>query len=947
MNTARASPEQEPANPEQAGRDVAPDAAGASPRDATASGAERSPDELQLEAGRALELVYGDPRRALALAEDVLTCSAASSQIVAVAERAAGLSELELGRVAPSRRRLERAKAASLASGLTAETAELQLGLAVALLQAEEPDAALAELASAAGLADEPRVMAAILSQRVHILMRLGKYDEALSESGAALALCRATRQLDPTSRLLSNRGVVHAYLGQLDLAETELSEALTILRRLGYELNAVQVVHNLGFVAARRGDVPAALRHYDDALTSYERLGVPAHTLLIDRCELLMSARLLPEAILAAEEAVAGLSEAGLAADLAEGRLMLAEVALAGGDHVTAEREASEAAATFDRQHRSRWEALARFAASRARWAAGVRPEAIAAEAMELAERLESAGWPLQGLEARIAAGSAALSLGLPAEARAALSGAPARRSAPTADERSRAWYGVALLRLANGNRRGALRALSAGLDIADQHRSALGATELRVRAATASADLADLGLRLAFGGRRPRSVLLWAERWRARSLSRPAVVPSRDPELARRLSELRHVVASIEEKRLSGEPTDDLDFRRHRLESEIRHHSLRRVSAEGRYRPPATLPALQEALGDRILAELVEHNGALYAVLVDQRGCVLRSLGPVSEIDRQRAALHFALSRLTTRRCSPATLETASEVLMRAARRADSLLVAPLMKEIERADRSAGGAAGIIFVPTGELHAMPWGLLPSLAHRPVSVAPSAALWLGHAGQPGDEEHRRARSASGPTAVLVAGPGISSASDELARIGRSYVRPIVLEGRDATAAAVTAALAGAEVAHIAAHGRFRADNTLFSTIELADGPLTVYELERIERPPRLVVLSACDGGRAQVHPGDELMGTTAAMLQIGAKAIIASVAPVPDAGAPALMASFHSHLRRGGASPAAALSDSQTDAGVHELDPGELAAGSPQALRAIAGGVFVCFGAG
>ena len=121
-----------------------------------------------------------------------------SAETRAVADVAAALAELELGRVAAARRRIERAKAESLANGLRAETAQLQLGLAVVLLHAEEPDAALCELTSASALADEPAVMAEIASQRVLILMRLGHYDEALSESDHALAAVPSNRGARP-----------------------------------------------------------------------------------------------------------------------------------------------------------------------------------------------------------------------------------------------------------------------------------------------------------------------------------------------------------------------------------------------------------------------------------------------------------------------------------------------------------------------------------------------------------------------------------------------------------------------------------------------------------------------------------------------------------------------------------------------------------------------------
>ena len=70
-----------------------------------------------------------------------------------------------------------------------------------------------------------------------------------------------------------------------------------------------------------------------------------------------------------------------------------------------------------------------------------------------------------------------------------------------------------------------------------------------------------------------------------------------------------------------------------------------------------------------------------------------------------------------------------------------------------------------------------------------------------------------------------------------------------VLAGESATTQAVTDGLVGAPLVHIVAHGRFRHDNPLWSTIELADGPLSVYELELLEHTPPMMVLASCDSG--------------------------------------------------------------------------------------------------
>src|SRR4029079_2099839 len=72
------------------------------------------------------------------------------------------------------------------------------------------------------------------------------------------------------------------------------------------------------------------------------------------------------------------------------------------------------------------------------------------------------------------------------------------------------------------------------------------------------------------------------------------------------------------------------------------------------------------------------------------------------------------------------------------------------------------------LVVVPPGRLNAVPWGLLPSLAGRAVSVAPSARAWFW------------ARTA-GPfgldKTVLVAGPGLGAASAEVRTLATEYGR--------------------------------------------------------------------------------------------------------------------------------------------------------------------------
>ncbi|HEV2783060.1 MAG TPA: CHAT domain-containing protein [Actinophytocola sp.] len=215
--------------------------------------------------------------------------------------------------------------------------------------------------------------------------------------------------------------------------------------------------------------------------------------------------------------------------------------------------------------------------------------------------------------------------------------------------------------------------------------------------------------------------------------------------------------------------------------------------------------------------------------------------------------------------------------------ARRHDDILLAPLRPVI--------GDRALVVVPTTELHGLPWAALPTCAARPVSVAPSVPAWL-HASQ---------HDSTVDNPVWVAGPNLRHAVREVRALHRRWGGTL-LTGRRATVAAALSTMDGAELVHIAAHGRFRGDAPSFSHLELADGPLHAYDLAGLSRPPRVLVLSACEGALSAL-PGH------------GTRAVIASTLPVPDDAAVELVTALHSHLRAG-AAPAEALARAQAEHG-------------------------------
>jgi len=776
-----------------------------------------------------------------------------------------------------------------------------------------------------------------LFGQRALIYIRVGRFDEALDDSRRALPLLRRAGDRLSEARVLSNRGILHAYRNELGLAESDLNKALALYRVLGSEIAAAQVLHNLGYVSALRGDVPAALRQYDEAARPFAEQGLAVPTLSIDRAELLLSARLLPEARRQIEIGVAALEAAGVSLDLAEARLLLGQIALAEGDLVVAGSAARAARRQLLRQGRPRWAALARFVEAQARWAGNSLQGRIPAEAGVLADELHEEGWLLPSLECRVIGARAALRSGDMETARSLVAGIDGRARSGPAAQRVRAWYGDALGRLAVGNRSGALSALRSGLDVAAEHRATLGATELRVRTATTVSELADLGLDLAFESKRAVEVLRWSERWRAGALRPPRATPPVDQHLAWLLATLRDTVARLERAALDGGDARPLVTEQRRIEATIRRYSRGSV---GDFAEATRIPSpveLRHAIGERALVEYVEHGGRLHAVVGVSERFHLRHLGSAEEAATERAALQFALGRLALRRSPQPSLDAAAALLARSCRRLGELLIEPLARDLDGRD--------LVVVPTGELHALPWALLPVLRGRRMTVAPSASLW--HSRQGEEPVERRLLTRSAGAVVLVAGPRVAQADEEITRIRSAfYPRARMLRGSAATARAVARAFERCLLAHVAAHGTFRADNPQFSSLELADGPLTVYDLERLARPPAWIVLSACDAGRSEVHPGNELMGTSAALLSLGTRAIVSSVAPVPDDGVTAIMVALHEELGHG-RGLAAALAAAQARAIPEALAIGDLASGDPKAREALAASAFVCLGAG
>lgn len=839
-----------------------------------------------------------------------------------MAERALGLVAKEQSDITAACAHLRAAVRLAERAQAPTRVAEARMSLSLVLAHKGDGRDALrqADLA-VGGLKGEAAARAEM--QRSLVLQHMDRFEEALDGYRRALAVFRRCHDKLWETRALCNRGVLHANRGDFTLGRTDLLRALALCDELDYDLGAGLVQHNLGYLCARKGDVVAALEWYDRAVERHKAAGVLPPNLSLDRAELLLSVHLVGEARAAAERAVDDLARGGMALRLAEARLLLSQAALLEGDLVTARSAADQARRGFSRQGRPAWAALARYAKLRAEWEAGDRSERTLSSARRAAIALSDAGWAVAAMDTRVLTARIALELGRLEVADRELQAASRARNRGPVELRARAWHAKALLSLARGQRGQAVNALRCGMHVLEEHRAALGATELRANLSGHGAGLAETGLRLAVEDGNAEGMFEWAERWRAGALRSRPVRPPEDLALASQMARLRRVVKDRERAALAGADTGALLRRQAELEEAVRQRS-RRVAGSGAVDGAGTpsTAALASALGPRALVEIIELDGLLHAVVVTSEGACQRPLGPSQPVATELEAMHFALRRLARGHGSGASLNVAVAAIGHAAERLDALLVDPLSHDV--------GDRPLVVVPTGALHATPWSLLPSCLGRGLTVTPCAALWLAATTAPPQSAGPPDRSV-----VLVAGPGLPHGDQEVARLGRSYRGATRLAGRRATVDAVLGALDGAGLAHVAAHGRFRADNPLFSCLALDDGPLTVYDLETLSLAPEVLILSACESGLSLVRPGDELMGLAAALLGLGTRTLIASVVAVPDEQTATLMLDVHRHLRSG-ATPADALCRAQA-AAVGGCDP--------RAIAAAAG--FICFGAG
>ena len=739
-----------------------------------------------------------------------------------------------------------------------------------------------------------------LLLQRGQIYMRTGREADAVRVFGDAVA--QLTGKPDESANLavaLLNRSFACLTLVRVNQARADLMYCLRIADEAGHDLIAAKARHNLGYCDLLTGDIPAALQLFDAAAGTY-RLSAPGFLLVLatDKASALLAAGLASDAARELDEAIAAARRQRRDQHLylAEAQLARAQAALAAGELAAARRWAAAAGRRFRQRGNLTWAGVAELTRLHARsLGPGPRPagsSAIAVEARGLAARLRDCGLVHDADLAELLAARALVAAGRVEEAGAILAAAPRRGADVPLGGRLLRRLARAELAEREGRPEAARAELRAGLALVQARRGRLGSVDLQTGAGALGADLAGAGLRLALESGSAPAVFAWLERSRAQAFRVRPVRPPADPQAAAVLAELRLLTRRIREAELAGQRDPAMASRQAQLRREVREHDWK-AAGLGEADAPARLGEVGAALAQsgQTLVGIVPGPGRMTAVVVGRGRARLVRLGEFAAAAEAARRLSADLDTLAGRRL-PARLEA---VIRDSARHQAGVLAGGILAPI----RSFIKDGGVVFVPAGLLAGVPWGALPELSGRPVTVCPSASSWLA-AWQRGQVP------AAGPP-LLVAGPDLEHAAREVTEIARCYPAARPLLGAAATVGAVLRALDGAPLAHLAAHGHHDQENFLFSQVDLADGPLMAYDIQQLTAAPRHVVLSSCDVGRTVVRPGEEILGFTAALLYTGTATVTASVTRVGDEAAVGTMTAYH-RLLATGTRPAEAL---------------------------------------
>jgi CHAT domain-containing protein len=309
--------------------------------------------------------------------------------------------------------------------------------------------------------------------------------------------------------------------------------------------------------------------------------------------------------------------------------------------------------------------------------------------------------------------------------------------------------------------------------------------------------------------------------------------------------------------------------------------------IHGAGSFSVEAIRSVLEE---DAMILQYYRVRDTFHACLLSRRMLKIIPLGPVSELRRNLQLLRFQLSKF---RLGPEYIRTFQHQLLDAAtghlREFYDRLIAPIRKELK--------AGHLIVAPYEFLHYLPFhALLDGDEHLgsrySISYCPSASVYYLCC--------RKTRPAGGGALVL----GVPDAAaphilDEVQAVASVLPDTDMYVGERATQEVLREKGAVSRFIHIATHGWFRQDNPMFSSINMGNSQLSLFDLYQLNLPAELITLSGCGTGLNVVVGGDELIGLKRGLLYAGAQGLMLTLWDVNDQSTAEFMKLFYQKLQQ------------------------------------------------
>jgi CHAT domain-containing protein len=751
-----------------------------------------------------------------------------------------------------------------------------------------------------------------------NIRYRQDRFDEAIT------LYCRAYEQLaelgepQDVAAALGNMAMTYQSLNDFQKAQASYEQARAVCDNNGLPLFGLRADYNVAYLYYARGEYTRALELYRTVREQCERLGDTYRSALcdLDRSDMYLELNLSDEAGELAARALPRFTRLGMAYEAAKSVTNLALATSRQGDLERALELFDEGRRLFGGEGNQVRLALVNYyeALVLSRRGHHARARTSCAAALELFAR---ASVPVQTALCELLMARLELQAGNLDGADRACAAAFATLAVTEAPFLSyQVHFVLGLVREARGERDAAYEAFRTAHDSLEQLRSHLRADDLKVAfledkmavyesLVTAclerSEDRCDQEDAFAYIEHAKSRGLADLIAFRATSLA-PRVAGPATEDVRRLRQQLNWHYRQIDLEQLGQEAgairrADRLRQRARTLEKQLAGalEEAGRTDQEFSALQSGTSAGLDEIRAilppDAVLLEYYQARGRYYVCVLTRDHLEVVPLARSAEVHRVLRLLQFQLSKL---RLAPVYVGAFTEPLRVAAethlRELYGLLIAPIR------DRLRG--THLVVVPHDALHSVPFHALYDgrrfvIDDFTVSQAPSASVY------------RLCRTKATTQAARALIMGVPDAlapfiSDEVDAIARLLPGPQVFLGTEATVDRLREHSADSRFIHIATHGFFRRDNPMFSSIQLGDGPLGVYDLYQLHLSAELVTLSGCSTGRSAVVGGDELLGLVRGLLYAGARAVLLTLWDADDRSSAEFMTTFYGHLKAG-----------------------------------------------